>query len=102
MCLIDPTSANLPFWSIGVLVAAVGALFSILLKQMLDAVKERKEIQLRLEEQSIAQQLKIENLNKEHDEKIEILFESSLEDQKKMAILLNDNIQLIQSLTRKK
>ena len=91
MMLVDPTSANLPFWSIGVLVAAVAGLFSILLKLMNDANQERKELQI------------MEDKNRQDfQERLDALYKESLEDQKKMAVLLNDNIQLIQSLTNEK
>ena len=89
--LIDPTATNLPFWSIGVLVGAVAALFSVILALMRETNKERKAVQLKLDTE-----------RKEHQDKLDTLYESNLEDQKKMAILLNDNIQLIQSLTDKK
>ena len=89
--LIDPTPTNLPFWSIGVLVGAVAALFSIILALMRETSKERKAVQLKLDTE-----------RKEHQEKLDALYESNLEDQRKMAVLLNDNIQLIQSLTDKK
>jgi len=89
--IIEPSATNLPFWSIGVLVGAVAALFSIILALMRETNNERKDIQLRLD-----------NERKEHHEKLDALYDSNLEDQRKMAVLLNDNIQLIQSLTSKK
>jgi len=89
--IIDPTATNLPFWSIGVLVAAVAALFSIILALMRETNKERKDLQSKLDTE-----------RKEHVEKMEALYSQNIDDQKKMAVLLNDNIQLIQSLTNDK
>lgn len=84
-----PTALNLPYWIIGMLVLAVGFLFKSLLANMREAQDERKAIQLKLDTERSLQ-----------NAKIDALYTESLDDQKKMAILLNDNIQLIQSLTR--
>ena len=73
------------------LVGAVTFLFGIIITLMRETIKERKALQL---------QLNIER--KENMDKLEAIYQSNLEDQKKWAILLNDNIQLIESLTSKK
>jgi hypothetical protein len=87
---MDLPTADASF-QIVTLVGAVTFLFGIIITLMRETIKERKSLQL---------QLNVER--KENSDKLEEIYKANLEDQKKWAILLNDNIQLIESLTSKK